>query len=74
MSIVDAHRRTLLCEQRSKEVSFSHAHAVPKWPDFTAVGRLRRKFINISHFLIWELTKFAASALAQRNIELPCVS
>jgi len=26
------------------------------------------------HFLTWELTKFAASALAQQNIELACVS
>lgn len=71
MSIVDAHRRPLHCEQRSKEASFSH---IPKRPDFTAVGRLRRKSINIHpHFSMWELTKFVASALAQRNIELLCL-
>ena len=45
MGIVDAHRHPLHCEQRSKEASFSH---MPKRPDFTAVGRLRRKSINIS--------------------------
>lgn len=34
----------------------------------------RESLIFQPHFPIWELTKFAASALAQRNIELPCVS
>lgn len=46
MSTVDAHRRPFHCKQRSKEASFSHAHAIPKRPDFTAVGRLRRKLRN----------------------------